>query len=92
MKLATKTITATKREVRPTGRTITVSWSDYPQPVRESREVALGGEVTLEVDVEALLKVLGPKALKSKGRKAQECSGAVVVTARITSSKPGEWK
>jgi hypothetical protein len=90
-KLATNHIATTNSESRKTKRTVTVTYSKWPQPVYECREVALEGEVTLEIDIDRLLKELGPKALRSKGRKSQECSGAVVVTARVTSSKPGEW-
>lgn len=90
-KLATKRIATIKRESRKSTRTVTVTYSKWPQPVYEFRDVQLEGDIVLEIDIEALLKELGPKALQSKGRRSQECNGAVVVTARVTSSKPGEW-
>lgn len=91
MNIETRKITATKQERRTTKRTVTVSWSSVPQPVNEYRIVEMEGEVTLTIDVESLLKALGPKALTSKTRKSVEASGAVVVTARVTSAKTGDW-
>ena len=52
----------------------------------------LEGEATLSIDIEALIAHLGPKALTSKGRKAVEASGAVVVTvSRVRTVQEGEW-
>lgn len=93
MKLATRTIRATEtkhRYVDAQGNV--VRWTSSTLPTCQCITIELEGEVTLEVNVEALLRMLGGKALTSKGRKAIEASGAVVVTARVTSTKAGDWK
>jgi hypothetical protein len=67
----------TRFETRRTG-----VQDQYGNKEREHREVTVEGEIVLEVDVQKLLLVLGAKALRSKGAKAQECNGMVRVVAR----------
>jgi len=45
----------------------------------------LSGTVTLEIDVEQLLQVLGRKALRSKGKRAQMASGLIRATVKRSS-------
>ena len=66
-------------------------WNSTDLPKTQLLTIELEGDVTLSIDVEALIKSLGYKALRAKTHKAVEASGAVVVTAKITSSKAGEW-
>lgn len=41
----------------------------------------IGGTISVEVDWDALIDLLGPKALRSKGRKAVSQHGAIIVRA-----------
>jgi hypothetical protein len=54
----------------PEAHGVAVRYQDGPEEVRE---------VIVEVDVEYLASVLGPRALASKGKKAVEAGGAIVV-------------
>lgn len=67
---------------------------NYPRyPVFEYRTQTLEGEITIEIDVEALIRTLGTAALRSRGKKAVEASGAVVVTARnIREVSVSDWR
>jgi hypothetical protein len=88
-----RTQRATKHFTRKTGKTITVTWSKYPQYEYEHRDEVREGELTISIDIEALLRDLGTKALRSKGRKSVECSGAVVCTAtKVRVVEPGQWE
>ena len=90
-KLATKTVTGKKRLVRKTGNLIPQPYG-APWPEREYKCDTLEGEATLCIDIEALIASLGPRALASKGRKAVEASGAIVVTVtKIRVTQEGEW-
>ena len=91
--LATKTMATTDtkyRYVNSEGRVVT--WNSKELPTRQALTIDIEGEVTLTIDIDGLLRELGPKALRSKTRKSVEASGKVVVTARVTSSKASDWK
>lgn len=61
--------------------------------VRETRRAVpdgtLSGDVTIEVDFDTLLQVLGPRALRSKGKKATAISGLVIARASNLVRSPG---
>jgi hypothetical protein len=90
MKLATRSIKTTDTKYRYVldGQVV----KNQAGTVIQTQDTELEGDVTLEVDVDRLLQMLGGKALRSKSHKAIEASGAIVVTARVTSSKAGDWK
>jgi hypothetical protein len=76
-------------------RTNEIQKADYGReyPVYEYRQQMLEGEISIQIDVERLVSELGTTALRSKGKKAVEASGAVVVTVRnIREVSGGEWK
>jgi hypothetical protein len=50
------------------------TWSKVPDGY-------LDADVTVEVDLEGLARELGPKAIRSKGNRAREAGGLVLVRA-----------
>ncbi|HEX4714878.1 MAG TPA: hypothetical protein VH164_08135 [Ktedonobacteraceae bacterium] len=89
-KISTRPQRAHKHTSRKTGKTKTTG--NWTHPEYEYKDEVLEGTVTLEIDVEALLRVLGTKALQSKSRKAVEASGAIRVTATsVKVAVPGNW-
>ena len=85
-------VTGKKRSIRKTGKLIPQTYGK-PWEEREYKYDTIEGEATLTIDVEALISLLGPRAISSKGRKAVEAGGAVVLTvtkARVT--EEGEWR
>jgi hypothetical protein len=86
-------LTATKELRRNTGETEYSASGLSHWPVFEYRTQTLEGEITIEIDVEKLVRNLGTAALRSRGKKAVEASGAVVVTARnIREIALGDWR
>jgi hypothetical protein len=77
-------VKAHKQESRHTGkvieRVVGTGYSTHSET--EHRTVELEGLVTVTIDLEAIIKRLGTQAIKSKGKRAQEAGGAIVVTAR----------
>jgi hypothetical protein len=73
-------LTATNQESRRTGvikQGINgSSWNEI-----EHRKVELEGFITVEIDLEKIIRRWGSKAMRSKGKRAQEADGAIVVTA-----------
>ncbi len=79
---------ATKREYPETGKTVLRVWgvtNGYSDKSKERSEVVieLAGEIELIVDVDELARILGCRALVSKGGKAVEAGG--LVSARVLS-------
>jgi hypothetical protein len=86
--LARKVITATKRESRKSETKMSPSGNTY-----EYRAITLEGEVVVSIDLDAVIAQLGTAALRSKGKTAQECNGALVVTAHnIKQLSQTEWQ
>lgn len=80
-----------KRSVRKSGKLIPQAYG-RPWEEREFKYDIAEGEATLVIDVEALLKMLGPKAVSSKGHKAVEASGAIVLTvSKVRITQEGQW-
>jgi hypothetical protein len=86
-------LTATKVLQRKTGKLEYSASGQSHWPVFEYQTQTLEGEITVEINLEALIQTLGTAALKSKGKKAVEASGAVVVTARnIREVSLSDWR
>jgi hypothetical protein len=61
-------------------------------PIWEYRTATLEGEITVSIDLEAVIKHLGPKAVRAKTKRAQEASGMLVVTAsNIKATSITDW-
>jgi hypothetical protein len=66
-------------------------WNDGTAKL-EYRYVALEGEITVTIDLEAIIKHLGPKAVRAATKRAQEASGMLVVTAtNVQQTSISDW-
>jgi hypothetical protein len=74
-------LTATAQESRHTGVTKSYGINGSFWQESEYRKVELEGFITVEIDLEKIIRRWGSKAMRSKGRRAQEADGAIVVTA-----------
>jgi hypothetical protein len=89
--IATRPLTAHKQESRRTPDN-TPAWKRDPlHPKYQVRIATLEGEVTLSIDVDAIIQQMGTRAIKSKTHRCVEANGAVVVTAKIKSSAFSDW-
>lgn len=70
-------IDVTKRVSTNEGRTL--SWLP---------DGTLSGEITLKIDHEKLARLLGPRALRSKAKRATLAFGAIVATASALDRRP----
>ncbi|MDD2765607.1 MAG: hypothetical protein PHE83_16720 [Opitutaceae bacterium] len=75
-----RSMQATKERRRPTGRIIRETSSPYAYTTPEEQRVIehYEGKVTLTIDVDAIARELGRRALLSRGGKAQFMRGLIV--------------